>query len=135
MGIWKAVPPAVLAAAMLVPTPASPAQYWDYEADDGPGYDWYEDRYDYTYDADPGGYERYPGRRAAADRQLKQDVESQLAWSPFVDADRIDVSVKDGTVTLRGTVEDRSAVEDAIENAFDAGAVEVISKLKTQEDE
>lgn len=117
----------------------SSAQYWDYDRYDGIyhnrfGHDWYYDYYTgYGPYADP-----YPGTqewRYKSDWELEEDVKGELSWSPFVDADDIQVSVKDGKVTLKGTVEDQSEVHDAIENAYEAGARTVISKLETREEE
>lgn len=68
-----------------------------------------------------------------ADLRLKQDVKWELALSPYVDADFIHVTVRDGVVTLRGSVEDQSAVNAAIENAKEAGAKKVINKLSIEE--
>lgn len=39
-----------------------------------------------------------------SDLQIKQDVAAELAWDPAVDASRIGVAVKDGVVTLSGTL-------------------------------
>ena len=61
-------------------------------------------------------------------------MQSELYWSPFVDSDDISVSVNNGEVTLKGTVEDENEVDDAIENAYEAGAKNVISKLQTEEE-
>lgn len=44
-----------------------------------------------------------------------------------------DVTVRDGVVRLRGTVEYQNAVEAAIHNAKEAGAKKSINKLTTQE--
>ena len=68
-----------------------------------------------------------------ADLRLKHDVKWELALSPYVDADFIHVTVRDGVVTLRGSVEDQSAVEAAIHNAKEAGAKKVINKLNIEE--
>jgi hypothetical protein len=115
----------------LTTVPVS-AQSWDYERyrggyDGWLGEDWYYDYYESPSHRSAGGW------RSKSDRQLKEDVKSELTWSPFVDADSIDVSVKNGEVTLRGTVEDRNEAEAAIENAYEAGARRVISRLKTEE--
>ena len=67
------------------------------------------------------------------DLRLKLDVKREIALSPFVDADFIHVTVKDGVVTLRGSVEDQSAAEAAIANAKEAGAKKVINKLSIEE--
>ncbi len=68
-----------------------------------------------------------------SDQQLKRDVESELTWSPFVDADKVQVTVRRGVVTLSGKVEDRDEIQSAIDNAYEAGAKDVISKLTTEE--
>ena len=71
--------------------------------------------------------------RNKADLRLKLDVKREIAMSPFVDADFIGVTVRDGVVTLRGSVEDQSAANDAVENAREAGAKKVINKLTIEE--
>jgi hypothetical protein len=126
---------AVLAGCALMFLGMSPAsaRSWDYEQyrggyDRGSGSDWYYDYYDRA--TNRGSDQAWRGK---SDRQLKEDVQSELTWSPFVDADDIDVLVRNGEVTLRGTVEDQSEVQNAIENAYEAGAKRVISKLKTED--
>lgn len=127
----------LLGCAFLLGIPAGgEARSWDYEryegTYDGPrGSDWYYD----WYESPSTGRRAMPEGRMKSDRDLKRDVESELTWSPFVDADDIEVAVKDGTVTLKGTVEDQSSVEDAIENAYEAGAKSVVSRLQTREEE
>lgn len=64
------------------------------------------------------------------DAEIREDVESELYWSPFVDAQDIDVAVEDGVVTLTGTVEDYSERRDATKNAFDGGALAVDNDLR-----
>ena len=68
-----------------------------------------------------------------ADLRLKLDVKREISLSPYVDGDFIHVTVRDGVVTLRGSVEDQSAANAAIENAKEAGAKKVISHLTTEE--
>lgn len=63
------------------------------------------------------------------DREIKQDIESQLFWSPFVDSDKISVSVENGVATLTGAVSDLYEHDVAVENAFEGGARGVISNL------
>lgn len=67
------------------------------------------------------------------DWELKQDVESQLFWSPFVDSDAINVEVDHGTVILKGAVSDWSDYRAARENAMQAGAKDVTNKLRIKE--
>lgn len=63
------------------------------------------------------------------DRELKAEIEDELWWSPFVNDDRIRVDVQDGVATLHGTVENQDEIADAVENAYEAGAKRVISRL------
>jgi osmotically-inducible protein OsmY len=69
---------------------------------------------------------------AKTDQEIKEDVESELWWSPFVDSDDITVEVHSGVVTLMGTVEDWDELQAAKENAREGGATKVISKLKIE---
>ncbi|OQW32314.1 MAG: hypothetical protein A4E19_20010 [Nitrospira sp. SG-bin1] len=123
----------VLVGATIFPILTSQAQFY--------GQNWYDFPDTTIYPGDPspsdGGYSGTGTQswRWLSDRELKKAVENQLFWSPFVDADDIKVSVKDGKVTLRGTVEDQSTAEGAIENAYEAGARDVVSKLKTAEEQ
>ncbi|MGD2111094.1 MAG: BON domain-containing protein [Phycisphaerae bacterium] len=63
------------------------------------------------------------------DWEIKQDVESELYWTPFVDSDDVKVSVEGGVVTLTGEVTTWSERRSAVENAFEAGAKDVVDKL------
>ncbi len=63
------------------------------------------------------------------DMRIKLDVKWELSTSPYVDADHIKVIVRDGVVTLRGSVEDQSAFDAATKNAMDGGAKQVINLL------
>ena len=67
------------------------------------------------------------------DLQLKMDVKWHLAMSPWVDADFMHIHVRDGVVTLRGSVEDESARAAAIRNAREAGAKEVIDHMNVEQ--
>lgn len=98
------------------------------------------DRYQDEYQADRSGREDRSNRRqhqmegiSKSDQQLKRDVENEMTWSPSVDADKVQVTVRNGVVTLNGQVEDQTAIDDVIENAYDAGAKQVISKLTTEQ--
>jgi osmotically-inducible protein OsmY len=64
------------------------------------------------------------------DWEIKQDVESELYWSPFVDSDDINVTVEGGVVTLTGKVDTWHERRTAVENAFEAGAKDVFNKLE-----
>lgn len=63
------------------------------------------------------------------DRELKAAIEDELWWSPFVNDERIRVDVQDGVAVLHGTVENKDEIADAVENAYDAGAKRVRSRL------
>lgn len=63
------------------------------------------------------------------DLELKEDVEFQIFWSPFVDGDRINVEVDHGTVILTGRVSSWQAYRYARLNALDAGAKDVRNRL------
>ncbi|MBD3181581.1 BON domain-containing protein [Candidatus Poribacteria bacterium] len=64
-----------------------------------------------------------------SDWEIKEDVESQLFWSPFVDSDDIDVSVENGIATLSGSVSNVFEFKSAIKNAKDGGARKVVEDL------
>lgn len=63
------------------------------------------------------------------DSEIREDIESELFWSPFVDSHDVTVSVDDGVATLTGSVEDYSERRDATKNAFDGGALAVDNDL------
>ena len=66
------------------------------------------------------------------DEEIKEDVKSQLWWSPFVDSDDITVEVHSGVATLMGSVEDWDELQAAKENAREGGATSVISELEIE---
>ncbi|MBU9452490.1 BON domain-containing protein [Burkholderia multivorans] len=53
-----------------------------------------------------------------SDAALEQEVEQSLFWNPAIDARRIDVTVRDGVVTLRGTVDSRAQKLEAQKTAL-----------------
>ena len=63
------------------------------------------------------------------DWEIEADIHDQLWWSPFVDADEVDVSVKHGVATLSGTVDTWAEWDAATENAFEGGAKDVRNEL------
>jgi osmotically-inducible protein OsmY len=68
------------------------------------------------------------------DRAIKEDVEQEFFWSPYVDGDDITVSVENGMVTLTGTVDTRHEEISAIENAYEGGARTVKNDLDVDYD-
>lgn len=65
-----------------------------------------------------------------SDREIQDDIESQLAWSPFVDERDITVEVHSGVATVRGKVQDWSEYLSVRENALEGGASSVICDLE-----
>jgi osmotically-inducible protein OsmY len=72
--------------------------------------------------------DRLQGPRLA----LGDAVRQRLAWSALVDADRVRVDVKGGTVTLRGDVPTWAARHAAETLAHDAGATRVDNRLEVR---
>jgi osmotically-inducible protein OsmY len=66
------------------------------------------------------------------DWEIKEDIEDQLWWSPFVDSDQITVTVKDGVATLTGTVNSWQERGAAADNAYQGGAKEVRNHLRVK---
>lgn len=64
-----------------------------------------------------------------SDREIMQEVNQQLRWSPFVNEEDIDVVVKNGTVILSGLVETPREKAFAGINAREAGAVNVENNI------
>jgi osmotically-inducible protein OsmY len=63
------------------------------------------------------------------DREIAENIESELFWSPFVDSDQVTVTVDDGKATLTGTVDSWSEYDAASQNALEGGAVVVDNEL------
>lgn len=70
-----------------------------------------------------------PPWRKMTDRELKEAVEEELYWSPFVNSVPIRVEAQNGIVTLSGRVENRGEIVDAVKNAYEAGAKNVRIRL------
>jgi osmotically-inducible protein OsmY len=68
-----------------------------------------------------------------ADAQIKEDIESEYAWNPFVDGGGITINVDDGHVELGGHVDTWHEYREAVENAFDGGARSVRAYLRVRE--
>lgn len=72
----------------------------------------------------PKGYQR-------SDQRIKEDICEMLTRHPSVDAENIEVEVKNGEVTLSGTVPDRHMkyyAEEGAANSF--GVVDVINNIR-----
>src|SRR5262249_6498718 len=77
----------------------------------------------------PKGYKR-------TDARVREDINDRLADDSFLDASEIEVEVKNGEVTLSGTVtqrQDKRRAEDLAENVSGVQHVQNNLRLKTQE--
>jgi osmotically-inducible protein OsmY len=93
-------------------------------------YSWpYAEYYDEPYYYSPLGYSawRYP-----SDADVKDSIESEFFWSPFVNRDDVHVAVNNGVATLTGTVNSWHRYRAAVDNAWEGGARDVINNLKVQ---
>lgn len=73
----------------------------------------------------PGSYYSYP----LSDAQIKENIEDELWWSPFVNESDVTVTVLGKVATLTGTIDSWRERNAAIENAYEGGAYSVIDKL------
>jgi len=62
-------------------------------------------------------------RRRRSDDEIREDVEEALFYDTWVDADRIQVAVEDGVVTLTGTLPSYDEVRYATDDAWDVDGV------------
>jgi osmotically-inducible protein OsmY len=63
------------------------------------------------------------------DAEIKDDIESQLWWSPYVNEDEVEVTVNNGTAILEGTVDTKRERQYAEINALEGGALSVDNNL------
>jgi osmotically-inducible protein OsmY len=97
---------------------------------EGPRFSYRYDDWDpllYDYDFDHGEL------ALRTDREIEEDIERELFWSPYVDADEVAVSVEDGVATLRGVVDGWHEWRKAAENAREGGAYRVHNDLSLSE--
>ena len=97
-----------------------------------------EHRFAFAYD--PFTYPYYPyvadwsvyaaPHAYQTDAIIEQIIVNEMFWSPFIDADDIEIRVEDGKATLTGVVENEVARAAAIENAYEGGAIAVHSLLR-----
>jgi len=66
------------------------------------------------------------------DWEIKQDIEFELWWSPFVDQEDISVTVAEGVATLVGQVDTLRDRRIATENAYEGGARKVRNHLRVR---
>lgn len=67
-----------------------------------------------------------------SDRHILEEIDDELVWSPFVDADEVKVTVKDGVAYLEGEVDSWLEARAAVSNALEGGAFRVVSSLQVQ---
>lgn len=78
-------------------------------------------------------HERLRGRRRA-DGELREEIEDALFYDTWVDAEAIEVEVKEGIVTLRGELPSYEEIRYATDDAWDVdGVVGVRSELKVRD--
>lgn len=75
--------------------------------------------------------EERPGLDATVtfDWEIKEDIEFELFWSPFISSEDVKVKVEDGVATLTGSVDTWTEYNAAEDNAYEGGAVDVVNKL------
>jgi len=65
-----------------------------------------------------------------SDREIQQDVQRELSWDARVGPTEVGIQVKDGVVTLSGTVDETAKVAAAAEVAHRAPSVlDVVNEL------
>ncbi len=63
------------------------------------------------------------------DSEIKNSIENQIWWSPYVNREDLEITVEDGEVILNGTVETEQEKLFAEINAFEGGAEEVDNNI------
>ncbi len=87
----------------------------------------------YVYVYDPFGYTWYdyePVTTFETDLVIAEEIDDEMWWSPYVDADEVQVTVVDGMATLGGTVDTLFERANAVEEAYEGGAVWVKNEIK-----
>jgi len=77
---------------------------------------------------------RGPKNYTRSDDRIREDVNERLTQHPHIDATEIDIEVRNGEVTIKGTVEDRNAkrmTEDIAEGV--SGVKQVHNQLRVHE--
>ena len=70
-----------------------------------------------------------PTQVVQTDPELRQSVENEMWWSPYLDVTRIATAAEDGVVTLTGTVPSWEARVAATAEAYEGGARHVVNLL------
>jgi osmotically-inducible protein OsmY len=64
------------------------------------------------------------------DSLIQRDIESSLWWDARVDGSRVEVQVKDGVVTVTGSVRSRAAYDAVLESVLEANARGTVNRLR-----
>jgi hypothetical protein len=89
--------------------------------------------YGQRYDARGGHRGKGPKGYARSDERIRELVSEALADDDYIDASHIEIAVKNGDVTMTGTVEDRRTkrmAEDCVERV--SGVKDVQNQLRVQ---
>ncbi len=84
-----------------------------------------DDFYPYGY----AWYDYEPRYTFKTDAEVRDQIQDELWWSPYVDQNEVTVSVEDGRARLTGTVDTWAERHAATENAYEGGAVWVDNDL------
>jgi osmotically-inducible protein OsmY len=87
-----------------------------------------EEYYPYEYD----WYNVPDEPTTKSDWEITEDINDELQWSPYVEADEVLVSVNNGVATLTGEVDTWNERRAATENAYDGGATIVENNLSVE---
>jgi osmotically-inducible protein OsmY len=71
-----------------------------------------------------------PAKPLLPDADIARQIKYELAFSPFIDENRVTVRVDRGTATLTGAVESYGEKAEAAEDAFEGGAIAVENRLQ-----
>jgi hypothetical protein len=81
-----------------------------------------------------GPYHQRLRNRRRPDEEVKREVEEALFFDTWVDAEAIEVEVRDGVVTLRGVLPEYDEVRYATDDAWDVDGVRgVRSELRVDD--
>lgn len=92
------------------------------------------DAYVDRWDADEKRSRNLSRQLRQTDWEIRQAIQDELRWSPFVDDNRIKVTVLDGVATLSGEVETWNEWNAATQNALEGGALRVENLLRVNHD-
>jgi osmotically-inducible protein OsmY len=98
-----------------------------------PRFGFYYDPYAYDLDINDRSWRIYtPGQVALDDDAIREGIEAELVWNPFVAEQQIEVSVRDGVATLSGAVGSWRQRDAASKSAHDGGAIDVVNLLRVE---